>query len=379
VIIVVTILVVFVGGEIIHQIVNSATPSDHLSATSWVADIAPVVAQENTLNATFSFVEKHGATMSRPQLTLNIDSLVTSADSAVAEARSDHLSPPSEHTPTLLLASLAQRAHAFSDLQNGVNEAINGGSSLTAAAQFSKAANAMKAAQVGYLSFVRSLVTGSDRAQLPKVAWTKPDTIFSASTLGGFARQLVGATQLRPRDELAVTAISMNPLPEIVPTTTTSTTTTTTIPKNLQVSTTTTTTTSSGKRRRVVTSTTTITTTTLAPIAQIPTGSSPSVFAPTGSIRPIVVVKNEGNVAEHNVEIVALMDGERRVSAPIASLAPGRSTYLEMRALVVHTSTMASCAASSLRHDRCTSLEVAVEIGTRVMAHRSIDLAFYVV
>jgi hypothetical protein len=376
-ILLVTVILVFVVAELVHQVVNASSPSARRTAGTWIADVSPVVTETNTLTPTFAYVVSKGSTMTRPQLVLTMQSLVDSSAGEVSELRANTFAPPSPGEQQRLLRAMSLRASAFFDLNRAVDGAISGQSTAVVGSQFQDASAAMRSANVAFKSFYHLLPRGSDPSQLPTASWTSPKTLWSSVSLQNLATRLSQANQLRPHPHITIAAISLSPLPEVVPTTTTSTTTTTTVAKNRNPTTTSSTISSSKKTVRNTTTTST-TTTTFPKVSQIPTGSTPSVFAPTASIRPIVVIRNDGNVTETNVTIQAIMNGEIVKSAPLGSLAPGSSRFVELVSLAVRTKQMSSCASASLRHDRCTSLEVRLNIGGQIQTQRTIALAFFV-
>ncbi len=371
-----TILIVFIGAELIHQIVNAGHPAAHRNVASWLAYVAPTLTDANTLSATLDSLESKGPSMNRVQLTLIANSLVSASQAQADNVQSSSFAPPSSRVEHLLLDALESRTYAFGELQTGINAAISTGLSTEAERLFTRAATQMRSAQSSYVQFLNALPKGSDRSVLPKVRWMIPTSLWSTPRLANFATQLGAAGQLRAHHQLTIAAISITPLPEIIPTTTTSTSTTTS---------TTTTTIAAGSPTTTVPRTTkrsssqsTTTTTTIPQISQIPEGSTPSVFAPTTQVQPIVVVKNEGNVVESNVVVYARMNGQTVRSAPIGALLPGRSVYLKLGSLVVVTKTMSPCSQSTLRHDRCTSITVRLGVGSHTVASRSVALAFFV-
>lgn len=375
-ILLVTVILVFVVAELVHQVVNASSPSARRTVGTWIADVSPVVAETNTLTQTFAYVASKGSTMTRPQLVLTMQSLVDSSSGEVSELRANTFAPPSPGEQQRLMRAMLLRASAFFDLNRAVDGAISGQSTAVVGSQFQDASGTMRSANVAFKSFYHLLPRGSDPSQLPPVSWTSPTTLWSSASLQNLATRLSQANQLRPHPHITIAAISLSPLPEVVPTTTTSTTTTTTVAKNRNP--TTTSTISSSKKTVQHTTTTSTTTTTFPKVSQIPTGSTPSVFAPTASIRPIVVIRNDGNVTETNVTIQAIMNGEIVNSAPLGSLAPGSSRFVELVSLAVRTKQMSSCASAGLRHDRCTSLEVRLDVGGQIQTQRSVALAFFV-
>ncbi|HUY07429.1 MAG TPA: hypothetical protein VMU99_09240 [Acidimicrobiales bacterium] len=364
-------LVVFVVAELIHQIVNASTPAQRRTAGSWVATVAPTITDANLLSSTLSYVEIQGSKMSRPKLILILRSLAVASNAEVASLITNTLGAPSRHAKELLVLALELRARSFAGFDEAVTSVISGGSVATASQRLTLSSTIMASAQSHYRNFVRALPKGSAPSQLPGVDWYPSGGAFAPATLNHLASSLAKASQLRIHRALEITAISLNPLPEVIPTTTT-TTTTTTIPKKSRTS-------SSRKTPNVNTRKPSPTTTTTLPkISQIPAGNSPSVFAPTSSVRPIVVLKNQGNVTETNVSVEVVMDRETVNSAVLGSLAPGDSRYLELSSLPVVPSRMSKCSSISLHHDRCTSMEVLIKSSVRVRAHRSVFLAFFV-
>jgi hypothetical protein len=83
-------------------------------------------------------------------------------------------------------------------------------------------------------------------------------------------------------------------------------------------------------------------------------------------------------MTETNVTIQAIMNGESVSSAPLVSIAPGTSRYLELDSLAVRPKNMNACGSSALRHDRCTSLVIRITINGQAQAQRSVALAFFV-
>ena len=365
-------LLVFVVAELVHQVVNASAPAARRTAGSWVAAMAPTINDANLLTPTLGYLESSGSRLSRPQLALIMQGLDTAASRQESDVRTSTFGAPSVVAKNLLVTALDLRARSLANFNAAVETVISGGSVAGADAGFATSASLMQSAQLHYRLFIRALPKGSAPTQLPAVDWSSPDGAFVTSKLNQFASALAHAPQLRARHALVITTISLNPLPEVIPTTTTMTTTTTTIPRRTKSTSTKKSTTTKRK------SPTTTTTTTLPRISQIPPSNSPSVFAPTPSVRPIIVVKNEGNVAEMNVTVEVVMNNEIVSSVPLARLAPGDSRFLELSALKVVTSTMAKCSSPALRHDRCTQMEVIVKTPTAQMTHRSVALAFFV-
>jgi len=364
-------LVVFVATELIHQFVNASAPAARRTAGSWVANLAPTITDANLLSSTFAYVESNGSTMSRPKLTLIMQGLVTASDTEIESVRTSTFGAPSSSAKALLVSALDLRARSFAGLDAAVNSVISGGTVANADGGLLISSSMMESAQSRYRLFIRALPKGSAPTQLPSVDWFSPSGVFAPARLNHLASSLAKAPQLRAYQLLTIVAISLNPLPEVIPTTTTTTTTTTTIPKKAKSASTKRTPVAKKKRSTTMT-------TTLPKISQIPTGNAPSVFAPTTSVRPIVVVKNEGNITETNVIVEVVMNNERVQSAPLAPLAPGASRYLELSSLRVVTSTMTACTSPALRHERCTQMEVLVKTPTSLVAHRSVALAFFV-
>lgn len=369
-VIVAALVVVFVFAELVHQIVNASSPAARRTAGSWVANLAPTITDANLLSSTFAYVESKGSTMSRPKLTLIMHGLRASSSTQLENVRTNTLGAPSLSAKELLVSALNLRARSFAGFDVAVHSVISGGTVTSAYASFELWSSLMQNAQSRYRLFIRALPKGSAPTQLPGVDWFSSSGALAPAELLHFASSLSKAPQLRAHRALTITAISLNPLPEVVPTTTTTTTTTTTIPKKAKSSTT--------KKAPVVKRKRSTTTTTLPELSQIPSGNTPSVFAPTSSLRPIIVVKNQGNITESDVVVEVLMNNETVQSAPLAPLVPGASRYLELSSLRVMTSTMAKCSSPALRHDRCTQIEVLVKTSASLVAHRSVALAFFV-
>lgn len=372
-IVLVALLVIFVVTELVHQIVNAAAPTRLRSAGSWVSSVAPTITDANLLSATFAYAESKGSTMSRSQLMLVIQGLVASSGSELQSVQTSTFGSPSTSAKLLLVSALDLRARSFATFGATVNSLISGGSLAGARASFATSSSLMADAQRHYRLFIRALPKGSAPTQLPRVDWFSSNGVFAPATLGHLASSLAGAPQLRAHRAMTITAISLSPLPEVVPTTTsttTTTTTTTTVPKRSKST--------STKKATTKKNRSTTTSTTLPKISQIPTGNTPSVFAPVTSIRPIIVVKNQGNITETDVTVEVSMGNETVQSGPLAPLVPGASRYLELAPLRVVTSAMAACSSAALHQDRCTSMEVLIKSSAFLEAHRSVALAFFV-
>jgi hypothetical protein len=380
---VVVLLVLFIGGELIHQVANAARPADRLTDASWIASVAPIIGEAGTLNSSIGYIETHATSMGRPALSLALSALNTYGARELDDVTRASLTPPSAAARTELLQTFTTRLLALHSFSGGVERAIETGAVATSIADLARAAREEIRAQSQYRRFLTTVAKVDGHLQLPSVDLVSPVRIFHTTTLSNFAQLLVATPSLRSAPRLVIAVVSMNPLPEVIPTTTSTTiaTTTTTPTRHRRAgpSTTTTLATTSGKRRtRTVTTTTTTTTTTLPPTSPFPSGVGPSVYAPTPSVHPIVVVRNSGNVTATQVQIVATLADRSITSAPISTLLPGHSIFVELHSLAVNTAAMTACQVTTLRHDRCSSLIISLQSRGVTVAHHAISVAFYV-
>jgi hypothetical protein len=396
--VVVVLLVCLVVGEVVDQVVKSSPGVGRRTNETWVAAVAALVDESNTLSPMLRDVRAHAtdpAAFDRVTLQFALAELKRGAASEATMYRTLGLAAPSSSAGALASAALNLRYEGVESLARGIGLAISrptGRPPLARAARSLVAAGSrLVAADAAYRELVTSLRGSGGARHLPSSVWVLAPGVWSASSAGAWAGELRSAANLAFAPALSIVALALVPPPlnitglptttttTLVTTTTTLVTTTTTLVTTTTTTTTTlpaTTTTRSPKGHALFQATTTTSsTTTTSPgtvgsstpansrpasttttstlpgvttTLQIPPAGSVSVVAATAQLEVVVIVKNTGDTTARGAAVTAVLSpsgashaGAARVSCRhrLLVLAPGTSQYMVMPKLAVRHAT----------------------------------------
>jgi hypothetical protein len=388
--VVVVLLVCLVVGEVVDQVVKSSPGVDRRTNKTWVAAVAALVDESNTLSPMLRDVRAHATdptAFDRVTLQFALAELERGAASEATMYRTLGLAAPSSSAGARASAVLNLRYEGIESLARGIGLAISrptGRPPLARAARsLVVAGSRLVAADAAYRELVTSLRGGGGARSLPSSVWVLALGVWSASSAGAWAGELRSAANLAFAPALSIVALALVPpplnitgLPTTLPATTTTTTTlaTTTTTTTTTLPATTTTKSPKGHARLQATTTTSSTTTTspgtvgsstpvnsqpatttttsalpgVTTTLQIPPAGSVSVVAATAQLEVVVIVKNTGDTTARGAAVTAVLSpsgtshsGAARVSCRhgLLALAPGTSQYVVMPKLAVRHAT----------------------------------------
>jgi hypothetical protein len=388
--VVVVLLVCLVVGEVVDQVVKSSPGVDRRTNKTWVAAVAALVDESNTLSPMLRDVRAHATdptAFDRVTLQFALAELERGAASEATMYRTLGLAAPSSSAGARASAVLNLRYEGIESLARGIGLAISrptGRPPLARAARsLVVAGSRLVAADAAYRELVTSLRGGGRARSLPSSVWVLAPGVWSASSADAWAGELRSAANLAFAPALSIVALALVPpplnitgLPTTLPATTTTTTTlaTTTTTTTTTLPATTTTKSPKGHARLQATTTTSSTTTTspgtvgsstpvnsqpatttttsalpgVTTTLQIPPAGSVSVVAATARLEVVVIVKNTGDTTARGAAVTAVLSpsgtshsGAARVSCRhgLLALAPGTSQYVVMPKLAVRHAT----------------------------------------
>jgi hypothetical protein len=369
-------VVALVVAEVSYEVVRSGPASAQRDALSWDADAAAIAEQSSVLAAELHAIRGDARRIAASRLTFE-QSLVTLEQATAAQRAalaSIELPAPSGRPAVELETALSDRQAGARQLAAGVTAAIAAGGPGAAGGPSSAAVGALRAAALDFERadaasrlFVAGLPARVDPPPGAAARWITRPLAWSVPSLSRWVGILAAAPALRARHSVELVDVSVHPAPVRITgspttssTTTTSTTTTstTTLPGAA---------TAGAAPRRTRRSAPATTTTVAAPTttSQLPPAGSVSVLPPTAAISVVVVVRNDGNVADDGVVVRARLtpvapgaasSGGGTVSLAVPPLAPGRARYLVLHpipagagryALVVTAGATAASSASA--------------------------------
>ncbi len=367
--VVVVLLVCLVVGEVVDQVVKSSPGVDRRTNKTWVAAVAALVDESNTLSPMLRDVRAHATdptAFDRVTLQFALAELERGAASEATMYRTLGLAAPSSSAGARASAVLNLRYEGIESLARGIGLAISrptGRPPLARAARsLVVAGSRLVAADAAYRELVTSLRGGGRARSLPSSVWVLAPGVWSASSADAWAGELRSAANLAFAPALSIVALALVPPPLNItglPTTLPATTTTKS-PKGharLQATTTTSSTTTTspgtvGSSTPVNSQPATTTTTSALPgvttTLQIPPAGSVSVVAATARLEVVVIVKNTGDTTARGAAVTAVLSpsgtshsGAARVSCRhgLLALAPGTSQYVVMPKLAVRHAT----------------------------------------
>ncbi len=376
--VVIVLVVCLVVGEVVDQVVKSSTAVGQRTDKTWVAAVATIVDESNTLSPALHAIRAHAtdpAVFDRVTLEYALAQLARSAESDANTYREIGLAAPSQRADALMAGVLNLRRAGAESLARGIALAISrrgGRSSLPQAGQLlATAGSRFLAADAGYHALVVALDKDASARRLPSSVWIASPGVWSGAAARAWANDLRSAAILAFSPVLSIVAVTLEPPPlDITGLPATTTVTTTTLAKVTTLPTTAKTARKGHARRQatVTTSTTTpnpvakvstnparakpTTTTTTLPSAtttlQIPPAGSVSVVAATSRLEVVVVVENTGDATALGAYLTVVLSpvrsshtGAARVSARhrLLSLVPGASQYVVMPKLAVKHAT----------------------------------------
>ncbi|HLX78134.1 MAG TPA: hypothetical protein VKR27_04560 [Acidimicrobiales bacterium] len=369
------IVVAVVLGEVINDIVNSSPPTARRTEATWIAAVAGIIAESNTLAQTIHAVRAHAtdaASYDRETLELALSGLARASSEQATAFETLGFQAPSASAGSLVADALTGRADGLSELARGVTLALS--PKDTAATSTLAAAGAqLVAADSAYRRAVKLVGHKNDGGGLPDSWWIKSPGQWSSSAVGAWARTLSTAPNLLAAPAIAIVAMTLEPPPLRItglPTTTLPSTSSTTTS-----STTTTTAVGSSTTATSTTSTTSTTTTSTLPgpttTSQIPPSGSLSIIAATRHVRVIAVVQNTGNVEIRGARVVVLLvltsrsaHGLTSAKQTVPRLEPGASAYLVFAKLpVTRSSSYKLLVTATLSNRRAVRRSIAIEVG----------------
>jgi len=366
-----------VVGEVINDIVNSSPPAARRTEATWIAAVAGIIAESNTLAQTLHAVRAHatdGASYDRETLELALSDLARASSGQATAFETLGFQAPSAMAGTLVADALTGRADGLSELAHGVMLALSA-RNAAATSTLAAAGARLVAADSAYRHAVKLVGHRNVDSGLPDSAWITSPGQWSSSTVGAWARTLSAAPNLQAAPAIAIVAVTLEPPPLRItglPTTTLPSTSSTT------TSSTTTTTTAVGSSTTVpaTTSTTTSTTTTSTlpgptTTSQIPPSGSLSIIAATRHVRVIAVIQNTGNVEIRGARVVVLLVPTSRSAHQLTSakqtvplLEPGASAYLVFAKLpVTRSSSYKLLVTATLSNRRAVRRSIEIEVG----------------
>ncbi|MGA3215660.1 MAG: hypothetical protein ABSD97_08225 [Acidimicrobiales bacterium] len=346
VIVVVAVVLAIVIAEVAADVVDSGRAASRVEATTYVAEVIPVVDESTTLSSTMHLVRNARGSLDRTGIEQALSNLVTGTAQNEAQLGDLGVPAPSTRSGQLLEAALAARARGSRDLAGAVTLAI-GPSPVAqvgakAAVLIVQSGKELMAGDRDYRAFVGSLPRSSGRGRLPASRWVDDPSAWAAAAAASFVAQLASLPKLAIHDDLVIVAMTVQPPvvridglpptttapPTTTPPTTTSTTTSTIVPGATSTSTTS-------------TSTTTTSSTTTTTTMQLPPAGSTSVLPPTGRVSVVLVVANAGNEEISGIWAAASVVPEQSSSKNAGKTSPGattRSTVMRIGRLAPGTS-----------------------------------------
>ena len=368
------IVVAIVLGEVINDIVKSSPPTAKRTEATWVAAVAGIISESNTLSPTIHAIRAHAtdkASYDRVTIELALRDLARASSEQATSFETLGFQAPTATMGTLVTDALTWRADGLSELAHGVTLAVSSKVGAAGAIAALTAAGArLVAADAAYKRAVKLVGDKHVDGTLPDSSWITNPRQWSSSAVGAWARGLSAAPNLLATPAIAIVAMTLEPPPlritglpaPTVPSTAASTTTSST-----------TTSTTAGSSTTLPASTSTTTSTIPGPTttSQIPPLGSVSIIAATSHVRVIVVVQNDGNVAIRGARVVALLvplsrsnRGNSSVEHNVPPLAPDASAYIVFTKLAVaRTTTYKLLVTATLPSGRAVRRSVKLEVG----------------
>lgn len=194
---------------------RSKGPSRRLAELAYLDQVRPLVERSTEQGAELHQVRTDAAKLGRAGVNQRLDKVKTNADGVLREVRATKPPATLATQHSLLVASLALRAHATAAAQGALSQALGTEPAQSAVAVLAAAGQDMVASDRNYAVFLEGLPKAEGVAAdvMPPSRWVEDDQSWNDAQLSVFVASLRSSSALAPVHDVAVVLVNTDPAP----------------------------------------------------------------------------------------------------------------------------------------------------------------------